>query len=247
MKIKITLALSAFAIFSFIPFYAVAEQKLVSKAVITINQPTFQISKDQKLILIDKQGNKKVVTKGGVYEPSKGVRIWVKNGKVAKTTGLPARKPDISHTTGQSNKNAVILSEARLSNWNRTRAESVKLTSQIKVAPKKRKVISNVMQTLDEIDGLLQRVAELQKNPQKNKSALMKASVELKKYGKQIERLQKDVKFLYQEQGTSGEDAQLANIDMQNKLQKQQQLIQMLSKVSKVLHDTAMAVVRKIG
>ena len=44
-----------------------------------------------------------------------------------------------------------------------------------------------------------------------------------------------------------GDDAQLANIDLQNMLQKQQQAIQMLSNVSKVLHDTAMAVIRKIG
>lgn len=46
---------------------------------------------------------------------------------------------------------------------------------------------------------------------------------------------------------TTGDDAQLANIDLQNMLQKQQQTIQMLSSVSKVLHDTAMAVIRKIG
>jgi len=44
-----------------------------------------------------------------------------------------------------------------------------------------------------------------------------------------------------------GDDTQLANIDMQNMLQKQQQTIQMMSQISKVLHDTAMAVIRKIG
>ena len=44
-----------------------------------------------------------------------------------------------------------------------------------------------------------------------------------------------------------GDDAQLANIDLQNMLQKQQQTIQMLSNVSKVLHDTALSVIRKIG
>jgi hypothetical protein len=44
-----------------------------------------------------------------------------------------------------------------------------------------------------------------------------------------------------------GEDAQLANIDMQNMLQKQQQTIQMMSQISKTMHDTAMAVIRKIG
>ncbi len=44
-----------------------------------------------------------------------------------------------------------------------------------------------------------------------------------------------------------GDDAQLANVDLQNALQKQQQTLQMLSSISKLLHDSAMAVVRKIG
>jgi hypothetical protein len=39
----------------------------------------------------------------------------------------------------------------------------------------------------------------------------------------------------------------LANRDQQVNLQKQQQTLQMLSNVSKLLHDTAQAVVRKIG
>jgi hypothetical protein len=44
-----------------------------------------------------------------------------------------------------------------------------------------------------------------------------------------------------------GDDAQLANVDLQNMLQKQQQTLQMMSNISKMLHDTAMAVLRKIG
>ena len=44
-----------------------------------------------------------------------------------------------------------------------------------------------------------------------------------------------------------GEDAQLANIDLQNSLQRMQQTLQTLSNVSKSQHDTAMAVIRKIG
>ncbi len=52
---------------------------------------------------------------------------------------------------------------------------------------------------------------------------------------------------LEQQLNSIGDDAQLANIDLQNALQKQQQLIQMLSNVSKMLNDTAMAVIRKIG
>ena len=44
-----------------------------------------------------------------------------------------------------------------------------------------------------------------------------------------------------------GDDAQLANIDLQNALQKQQQMLQTISNVSKAVHDTAMAIIRKIG
>ena len=46
---------------------------------------------------------------------------------------------------------------------------------------------------------------------------------------------------------TLGDDAQLSNIDLQNAMQKQQQIIQLLSCISKVLHDTTTAVIRKIG
>ncbi|MBT6435983.1 MAG: hypothetical protein HOK28_23025, partial [Deltaproteobacteria bacterium] len=44
-----------------------------------------------------------------------------------------------------------------------------------------------------------------------------------------------------------GEDAQMANLDLQNALQKQQQLLQMMSNISKTLHETSMSIIRKIG
>lgn len=44
-----------------------------------------------------------------------------------------------------------------------------------------------------------------------------------------------------------GDDAQLANMDLQNALQKQQQTLQLMSNVSKMMHDTAIGVIRKIG
>ena len=46
---------------------------------------------------------------------------------------------------------------------------------------------------------------------------------------------------------TRGDDAQLANIELQNILQRQQQTLQTISNVSKALHDTAMAIIRKMG
>jgi hypothetical protein len=61
------------------------------------------------------------------------------------------------------------------------------------------------------------------------------------------DELQDCVKDLLEKLNSVGDDAQLANIDIQNALQKQQQLIQMLSNVSKMLSDAALAAVRKIG
>lgn len=44
-----------------------------------------------------------------------------------------------------------------------------------------------------------------------------------------------------------GDDAQLANVELQNLLQKQQQTLQMMSNISKMMHDTATSIIRKIG
>jgi len=43
-----------------------------------------------------------------------------------------------------------------------------------------------------------------------------------------------------------GDDAQLANVDLQNILQKQQHVMQMMSNISKTLNDTASSVIRNI-
>ena len=44
-----------------------------------------------------------------------------------------------------------------------------------------------------------------------------------------------------------GDEAQLANVDLQSVLQQQQQTLQMVSNVSKTLSDTTMSTIRKIG
>lgn len=58
---------------------------------------------------------------------------------------------------------------------------------------------------------------------------------------------EKYIKALESQLSSVGDDAQLANVDMQNSLQKQQQTLQTISNVSKMMHDTAMAIIRKIG
>lgn len=47
--------------------------------------------------------------------------------------------------------------------------------------------------------------------------------------------------------GTVGDDAQLANVDLQDAVQRQQQVVQMLSNISKALYGAALATIRKLG
>ncbi len=61
------------------------------------------------------------------------------------------------------------------------------------------------------------------------------------------EGLQTYIKNLEEHLNSIGDDAQLANVDLQNMLQKQQQTLQMMSNIAKMLHDTAMAIIRKMG
>ena len=58
---------------------------------------------------------------------------------------------------------------------------------------------------------------------------------------------EKYIKELEDDLTKTGNDGQLANLDLQNTLEKQQQMIQMMSNAQKVLTDVAMAVIRKLG
>jgi hypothetical protein len=62
-----------------------------------------------------------------------------------------------------------------------------------------------------------------------------------------FESLDKEIERWEARLASLGDDAQLANVDLQNILQKQQQTLQMMSNISKMLYDTAMAIIRKIG
>jgi len=61
------------------------------------------------------------------------------------------------------------------------------------------------------------------------------------------EQWRKELKKWEDELASVEKDAQLANIDLQNSLQRQQQTLQTMSNVSKLLHDQAMAIIKKIG
>lgn len=77
--------------------------------------------------------------------------------------------------------------------------------------------------------------------------SLLTSVEKAKSYIDEADELDRRIKDWETKLSEMGDDSQLANIDLQNMLQKQQQTMQMLSSISKVLHDTAMAVVRKIG
>lgn len=61
------------------------------------------------------------------------------------------------------------------------------------------------------------------------------------------DRLDNAIEGLEEQFNGVGDDAQMANVDLQNKLQKMQQTLQTISNISKMLHDTSMAIIRKIG
>jgi hypothetical protein len=79
------------------------------------------------------------------------------------------------------------------------------------------------------------------------RSDLLGFSDTLQKKLMEMDALQFEMKELEDKLNTMGDDAQLANVDLQNVLQKQQQTLQMLSNISKLTHDTCMAVIRKMG
>jgi len=68
-----------------------------------------------------------------------------------------------------------------------------------------------------------------------------------KTYLKKQSNLSQAIEAWEEQLGAAGESQQGANEDLQKALQKQQQTIQMMSSMSRNMHDTAMAVIRKIS
>jgi len=62
-----------------------------------------------------------------------------------------------------------------------------------------------------------------------------------------VQGLDEHLKSLEDAMNSVGDDAQLANIDLQNCLQRQQQTLQMMSNISKTLHDVAMSIIRNMN
>lgn len=68
-----------------------------------------------------------------------------------------------------------------------------------------------------------------------------------RKQAQTVKELQDYEKYLEDQMNSIGDDAQLQNVELQNQLQRQQQLLQMMSNMSKAMHDAAMGIVRNFG
>ena len=88
------------------------------------------------------------------------------------------------------------------------------------------------------------REGEIKAGPNEIKEILYEFNQRLREAEQQ---LQEEIARWEQTLDSLGDDAQLAGKDLQNVLQKQQQTLQMMSNISKMLYDTASAVIRKIG
>jgi len=93
----------------------------------------------------------------------------------------------------------------------------------------------------------LERHAEKVRRYNEQKQAIRQRLQETRTRQASGKGLDAEIRKWEEELQTIGDDAQLANVDLQNMLQKQQQTMQMMSQISKMLHDTAMAVIRKMG
>ena len=81
---------------------------------------------------------------------------------------------------------------------------------------------------------------------QHNQSDLDFIKRHLTSIDQQIKALDTGVEVLEEKLSSIGDDAQLANIDLQNALQKQQQIIQTISNISKMHHDTMMSIINNM-
>ena len=78
-------------------------------------------------------------------------------------------------------------------------------------------------------------------------SGSTEATIESKEVDCTYEELEVHIKELEEKMDMLGDDAQMANLELQNMLQKHQQTLQMMINIYKMLHDTALSVIRKIG
>ena len=125
--------------------------------------------------------------------------------------------------------------------------ETQQIDAELEMIEQWLEIISEKQKNVDSYDESGRLASTTETNSQYNQSDLDFITRKLSSIDQQIKALDTGVGVLEEKLQSMGEDAQLANIDLQNKLQKQQQTLQTMSNVSKAAHDTAMSIIRKIG
>jgi len=108
--------------------------------------------------------------------------------------------------------------------------------------------LPEIDRTLKRIDSILAKLTKITKTElQSDMNGALGLPSEFQGLMSDMEKFEDEIKKWEEELNTAGDDAQLQNVDLQNMLTKQQQVLQSLSRVGKLLHDIDTAVFRKVG
>ena len=133
-----------------------------------------------------------------------------------------------------------LLTSTKYANWTNLKTQVLNDSNYFTYNTKWKSNTDSLKQALSQADSLLLEIksseSKILSDPKLANSLLTKLS----SYEAMIRSYENDLQSV-------GDDAQLANIDLQNWLQKQQQMMQMLSNMLKIIHDTQMAIIRKLG
>lgn len=135
----------------------------------------------------------------------------------------------------------TVLSSATYTEWKNSKTQIQQTSPYFSFDTKWKANLPTLNTKLERIDSILTKV--------KNSSdAYMVTNKSyFKNLASELLSLEKALDAWEEQLATIGDDAQLSNTDLQNMLQKQQQTMQTMSNVSKMVHETAMAIIRKIG
>ena len=134
------------------------------------------------------------------------------------------------HTQLQS---ITYLDKTKLHNWNSNVNKLAPILNQDKHLKEKYTLLQN---DISKSDLLIQKIYTLQNAPKPQQPKLLKAASELEKYAKRLE------KRLLELQG----DKQMKKLSLQSEVQRRQQAIILMTEITKTMHDTSKAIIKKI-
>ncbi len=134
----------------------------------------------------------------------------------------------------------TIVSRKKLLQLKDNKRQVLNYMRQMAITPERKELLGELSARLNSIDRLMTSIHQIGNASHINKSTLSKMKKELTEEEEKMQELEK--KF-----NDVDDDAELANIDLQDMLRKQQETIQMMSEIAKMLHSTGVAVVRKMN